>query len=131
MDLRITRDCCSGCDVAIMESSADEQRLLTRGDFQTCRLWKMWSSFGDSAAVVASCIATNELRRVRGVTKQSDRHASHLRMDQLRRFIFSASLCPRLRAFTGALVALRIREIRRREFNRSCAVRAITLPDSN
>src|SRR5215211_1815201 len=107
MALRITLGFCSGCDAAITECSAGEQRLLMLGDFPTWRSWKMWSFFGDSAAAVASCIATNELGRAHGVMKQSDRRASHLPMDQLRRFIFSASPCPRLPAFTGARVVLR------------------------
>src|SRR6476620_9112693 len=102
MALRITRGFCSGCDVAIMECSAGEQRLLTLVDFQTWRSWRTWNFFGDFADAVASCIVTNELGPAHGVMKQSDRHASHLPMDRLRRFIFSASLCPRLPAFTGA-----------------------------
>src|SRR4029077_7969221 len=64
--------------------------------------------FGDFAVAVASCIATNELGRAHGVMKQWGRHASHLPTDQLRRFIFSASLCPHLPAFTGARVVLRM-----------------------
>ena len=90
-----------------MECSAGEQRLLTLGDFQTSRLWKMWNFFGDFAGAAASCIATNELGRARGVMKQSDRHASHSPTDRLRRFIFSASLYPRLPAFTAARVVAR------------------------
>src|SRR4029077_7522307 len=90
-----------------MECSVGEQRLLPLGDFRTCRSWKMWNFFGDFAAAAASCIATNELERAHGVMKQSDRHASHLPTDQLRRFICSASLCPRLPAFTGARVVAR------------------------
>ena len=35
-----------------MEFSAGEQRLLTLGDFQTCRSWKMWNFFGDFTGVV-------------------------------------------------------------------------------
>ncbi|HKP47714.1 MAG TPA: hypothetical protein VJT50_14030, partial [Pyrinomonadaceae bacterium] len=80
--------------------------------------WKMWNFFGDSAAAVASCIAINALRRVHGVMKQWDQPDSHSPTDQLRRFIFSASLCPRLPEFTGALVALRSREVRRSQVNR-------------
>ena len=90
-----------------MEFSAGEVRLLTLEDFQTCRSWKTWNFFGDFAAAVASCIATNELGRAHGVMKQWDRHASHLPTDRLRRFIFSASPCPRLPAFTAALVVVR------------------------
>ena len=58
-----------------MEYSADEQRLLTLGDFQTWRSWKMWNFFGDFAAGVALCIATNELGRAHAAMKQSDRYA--------------------------------------------------------
>ena len=54
-----------------MEFSAGEVRLLTLGDFQTCRSWKMWNFFGDFAAAVASCIATNELGRAHVAMKQS------------------------------------------------------------
>ena len=90
-----------------MEFSAGEVRLLTLGDFQTCRSWKMWNFFGDFAGAVASCIAANELGRAHGVMKQWGRHASHLPTDRLRLFIFSASLCPRLRVFTGARVVAR------------------------
>src|SRR5258708_22332006 len=92
-----------------MECSAGEQRLLRLGDFQTWRSWKMWNFFGDFAAAVASYIATNEWGRAHAAMKQWDRYASHLPMDRLRRFIFSASLCPRLPAFTGARVVLRTR----------------------
>src|SRR6185369_12859217 len=112
------RGFCSGCDAATMECSAGGVRSLTLGDFQTCRSWKMWNFFGGFAAAGALCTATNALLRVHGVMKQSARHALHLRTDRLRRFIFSASPCPRFPAFTNALVALRIREVRRSEFNR-------------
>jgi len=78
----------------------------------------LWNFFGGFAAAGALCTATNALLRVHGVMKQSARHALHLRTDRLRRFIFSASPCPRFPAFTNALVALRIREVRRSEFNR-------------
>jgi len=73
--LRITQGSCSGCDAAIMECSAGEQRLLTLGDFQTWRSWKMWNSFADFGAAVASYIATNELERAHAAMKQSDRYA--------------------------------------------------------
>src|SRR5512133_1416714 len=89
-----------------MVFSAGGVGLLTRGDFQTCRSWKMWNFFGDFAAGVASCIATNELGRAHGVMKQWGRHASHLPTDRSPRFIFSASLCPRLPAFTAARVVV-------------------------
>src|SRR6267142_2857817 len=107
MALRITQGSCSRCDAAIMECSADEQRLLTLGDFQTWRSWKMWNFFGDFAAAGTSCIATNELGRAHAAMKQWDRYASHLPTDQLQRFICSGSLCPRLPAFTAARVVLR------------------------
>jgi hypothetical protein len=58
-----------------MEYSADEQRLVTLGDFQTWRSWKMLNFFGDFAAGVALCIATNELGRAHAAMKQSDRYA--------------------------------------------------------
>src|SRR5512132_2957768 len=89
-----------------MEFSAGGVGLLTLGDFQTCRSWKMWNFFGDFAAGDASCIATNELGRAHGVMKQWGRHASHLPTDRLRRFIFSASPCPRLHEFTAARVVV-------------------------
>src|SRR6516164_5789300 len=90
-----------------MEFSADERRLLTLGDFQTCRSWKMWNFFGDFAGAVASCTATSESEQAHAAMKQSDRLASHLRMDRLRRSIFAAFPCPRLPAFTVARVVVR------------------------
>src|SRR5262245_55993738 len=90
-----------------MEYSAGGVRLLTLEDIQTCRSWKMWNFFGGFAAAVASYIATNELGRAHGVMKPWDRHASHLPTDRLRRFIFSVSPRPRLRAFIGGHVVVR------------------------
>ena len=126
-----------GCDAAIMEFSAGEERLLTLGDFQTCRSWKTWNFFGDFADAVASCIATNEFGRAHVAMKQWDRHASHLPTDRLRRFIFSVSPCPRWPAFTVARVVLRTsrrfcqNSAHRRQFNqRALVVRANTLPVS-
>jgi glycosyltransferase involved in cell wall biosynthesis len=49
-------------------------------------------------------VAKNELGRAHGVMKQSDRHASHLPTDQLRRSIFSAFLYLRLPDSTAARV---------------------------
>ena len=81
--------------------------FVDAGGFPDVPLMEDVEFFGDFAAAVASCIATNELGRAHAAMKQSDRHASHLPTDRLRRFIFSASLCPRLPAFTAARVVLR------------------------
>ena len=62
--------------------------FVDAGGFPDVPLMEDVEFFGDFAAAVASCIATNELGRAHAAMKQSDRHASHLPTDRLRRFIF-------------------------------------------
>jgi hypothetical protein len=121
-----------------MEFSAGGVRLLMLADFQTCRSWKTWNFFDDFAVAVASCIATNELGQAHGVMKQWGRHALHLPMDRLRRFIFSVFRCPRLPAFTAARVVVRpnrpfcpTSEAWGNLDQRMLVVRAMTLRDPN
>ena len=89
-----------------MECSAGERAFVDAGGFPDVPLMEDVEFFGDFAAAVASCIATNELERAHAAMKQSDRHASHLPTDRLRRFTFSASSVDARTAFTGARVVL-------------------------
>src|ERR1700746_2684226 len=107
MASRTTRALCLRYVAATTESFAGEQRLLAPGDFQTCRSWKMWNSFGDFAAADASSIATSELEQAHAAMKQSDRHASRWLMGSSRRFTPLTCLSPGLPGYTNALVVHR------------------------
>jgi hypothetical protein len=109
---------------------------LRRGDFQTCRSWKMSNFFRRLGPVRSpSCIATNELWRVHGVTDSRTDTPHICPMDQLRCFISSVSLCPRLPSIYQRTAAAR----RQQRFSQleqganltdaRCTCAPITLPD--